>query len=117
MNDFFILSSAFITNTFLYMLDYVLDCNISQVKLLKENHSIDELRNILGCKFALCNDIADGFNSNIFILENNKIPISSIEKITQRVKPTQVFKFQSPWGNQINLKDYSILNNPFCFII
>ena len=111
MSDFFILSSAFITNTFLYMLDYVLDCKISQVKLLNENHSIDELRNTLECEFVLCNDIADGFNSNIFILENNKIPISSIEKITQRVKPTQVFKFQSPWGNQINLKDIPQVEN------
>ena len=101
-NSIFIFANAYAAETAMYMLDYVLDINYSNIILLKENHSSIEFENRMFEKHIVTYDDIDECLENsdyILVIKDVFIPQSSIDKIVKKSK--------------IGNKKYIVVDNPW----
>lgn len=90
MKNILIISSSFISNTYSYLIDYLLDEEDLTLQFLKENHCQDDLNTVQVRDYLLCDKIENCHNNTTFIvIDNDKIPETTLKYLQQRVNVTK----------------------------
>lgn len=117
----FLLSSSYIENTIIPNLEYLMGVNISEIVLLKENHTESEFAKLATVRVKLFNNIYEALTySDLIIIdagtvENSKI--NSCIKIAKMNKKIYHIINLTQAGDVLILPDEKIKSVPLIFII
>lgn len=114
MSSVFIFSSALSARTIIYDINYLLNTEIKEIILLKENHRATENFNMCGnIKVSIFDNLSECITRSDFviILQNNNIPQSSISEIKLQTEKSlkKCYIIKDVWNN---VSDNDIIPNP-----
>ncbi len=114
-DSIFIFANAYAAKTAMYMLDYVLNINFTNILLLRENHSLVEFDYRTVKKHIVIYDNIDECLEKakyVLVIKDNDIPNSSIDKIINEsiIKKKKYIVVDNPW------EDIDLANKDLCVL-